>query len=134
MKTEYFATDFVSNYTNNGQALEQEYRYFKTGLIIKADNLKASDGCDFDTYSIKSARATICKGLDIDKHLATDKAKSFIYLAKNKIAYIMSRQEYKEFVNLFATKDVESGKNGKSEKLRLGRETSKMMAWLEGRA
>ena len=134
MKTEYFATDFVSNYTNNGQALEQEYRYFKTGLVVKADNLKATDGCDFGTYSIKSARATICKGLDIDKHLATDKATSFIYLAKNKIAYIMIRQEYREFVNLFATKDVESGKNGKSVKLRLGRETSKMMAWFEERA
>lgn len=134
MTTEYFATDFVSAYAINGQALEQEYRYFKTGKIVKADNLPANKGCDFECYSIKSARATVCRGTDLIKHLTTDKAIGFIYLTKSKIAYTMSREEYVTFVETFGTVTRESQKNGGYAKIRLGHETSKMLQWLEERA
>lgn len=132
MKTEYFVTDFVSNYTIKGQALEQEYRYFKTGLIIKADNLPATKGTDFDGYSIKSARATVCSGLDIVESLKTDMAKAFIYLTREKIAYIMSPAEYIDFVNEFKTADYDS--KTKQPKLRLKSESTKMLEWLKGKA
>lgn len=117
-------------YKNNGQHLEQTFRYNLTGEIAKADNLKATDGCDLFNYSIKSARATVCKGTDIDEHLATDKATEFVYITENLVAYIMNKTEYKKFVELFARVDTESSKNGGSKKLRLGRETSKMLEWL----
>lgn len=117
-------------YKNNGQHLEQVFRYNLTGEITKADNLKASEGTDLFNYSIKSARATVCKGTNIDEHLATDKATEFVYITNDLVAYIMNKDEYKTFVNLFASVDTESSKNGGSKKLRLGRETSKMLEWL----
>lgn len=117
-------------YKNNGQHLEQTFRYNLTGKIEKADNLKATDGCDLFNYSIKSARATICKGTDLDKHLATDKATEFVYITENLVAYIMNKTEYKTFVSLFSTVDTESAKNGGATKLRLKRETTTMLEWL----
>lgn len=135
MKIEYFTVkDFLSEYKNNGQALEQEYRLFKSGKLVKADNLPADKGCDFECYSIKSARATVCKGTDLLGHLAMDKAKEFIYLTKSKIAYIMSRDEYIDFIKEFGTKTVESAKNGGKEKIRLGHETKALLEWLEQRS
>ena len=117
-------------YKNNGQHLEQTFRYNLTGEIAKADNLKATDGCDLFSYSIKSARATICKGTDLDKHLATDKATEFVYITESLVAYIMNKTEYKTFVSLFSTVDTESAKNGGATKLRLKRETTTMLEWL----
>ena len=117
-------------YKNNGQHLEQVFRYNLTGEITKADNLKANEGTDLFNYSIKSARATVCKGTNIDEHLATDKATEFVYITNDLVAYIMNKDEYKTFVSLFASVDTESSKNGGSKKLRLGRETSKMLEWL----
>ena len=134
MKIEYFATDFVSEYRNHGQALEQEYRYYATGKIAKADNLRADKGCDLGTLSIKSARATVCRGTDIRAHLATDKATAFVYLSKAKKAYTMSREEYIAFVETFAKVQYESKKNGGHAKLRLGHETRALIEWLEERA
>ena len=134
MQKEFFATDFVSNYKNNGQGLEQEYRYYKSGKVAKADNVPHDKGMDFENFSIKSARATVCKGKDLLGYLATDKATEFIYLTKSKIAYIMSKAEYIEFVNTFGTITRESSKNGGAEKIRLGHETEKMLEWLKERA
>ena len=125
---------FVRQYPNDGQHFQQLFTYAMTGEVVKADNLPYWKGADVLHYQVKSARATVCKGLDLMSHLAKDKAREYVYVSKQEIAYIMSPAEYVDFVNLFATKDVESGKNGRSEKLRLGRETSKMMAWLEGKA
>lgn len=134
MKKEFFATDFASEYKNNGQALEQEYRYYKSGKVEKADNIAHDKGTDFGNYSIKSARATVCKGKDLFGYLATDKATEFVYLTKSKIAYIMSKTEYIDFVNTFGTITRESDKNGGAEKIRLGHETAKMLEWLNERA
>lgn len=134
MKIEYFGTDFVSEYKNHGQALEQEFRYYITGEIAKADNLRADKGCDLGTLSIKSARATVCRGTDIKAHLATDKATAFVYLSKAKKAYTMSREEYIAFVETFAKVQYESKKNGGHAKLRLGHETRALIEWLEERA
>lgn len=134
MKKEYFATDFVSSYAIRGQALEQEYRYYKTGVICKADNLPAMLGCDLGNKSLKSARATVCKGLDIKAHLQSDKAVEFVYLTKSRIAYTMDRAEYIEFVTLFGTATRESKKNGGHAKIRLKHETSALLEWLNERA
>ena len=122
-------TDIDRTYTNNGQHLEQVFRYNLTGKVEKADNLAHDKGCDLFHYSIKSARATVCKGTDLTAYLDTDKATEFVYITKTLTAYIMNRTEYTEFVNLFGTVTTESAKNGGARKIRLGHETAKMLEW-----
>jgi hypothetical protein len=46
----------------------------------------------------------------------------------------MNKNEYVDFVSTFGTIDTDSKKNGESKKIRLGRETQKMLQWLEERA
>ena len=123
-------TDIERTYTNNGQHLEQVFRYNLTGKIEKADNLAHDKGCDLLHYSIKSARATVCKGTDLETYLNTDKATEFVYITKNLTAYIMNRTEYTAFVETFGTVTCESAKNGGHKKIRLGHETAKMLEWL----
>ena len=117
-------------YTNNGQHLEQTFRFNLTGKIEKADNIAHDKGTDFLHYSIKSARATVCKGTDLIAYLDTDKATEFVYITKDLVAYIMSKTEYINFVNEFGTVTTESAKNGGKEKIRLGHETARMLEWL----
>jgi hypothetical protein len=122
-------TDIDRTYANNGQHLEQVFRYNLTGNIEKADNIPHDKGTDLFHYSIKSARATVCKGTDITAYLDTDKATEFVYITKTLTAYIMNRTEYTEFVNLFGTITCESAKNGGHQKIRLGHETAKLLEW-----
>jgi hypothetical protein len=122
--------NFERTYKNNGQHLEQWFRYSLTGKIEKADNLAHDKGCDLFNYSVKSARATVCKGTDLLSYLATDKATEFVYITANGIAYIMNKSEYIAFVNTFGTVTRESAKNGGHEKIRLGHETAKLLEWL----
>ena len=122
-------TDIERTYTNNGQHLEQVFRYNLTGKIEKADNLAHDKGTDLFHYSIKSARATVCKGTDLETYLDTDKATEFVYITKTLTAYIMNRAEYTDFVKTFGTITKESTKNGGMEKIRLGHETAKLLEW-----
>lgn len=123
----------VRCYKNNGQHAEQLFRYYLTGEVVKADNLPADKGCDIGHYSIKSARASVCKGRDIEKHLESDKAVEFVYVTLSEIAYIMGRGEYVEFVKTFGTVTRESNKNGGAEKIRLKHESKELLEWLEER-
>lgn len=123
-------TDIERTYKNNGQHLEQVFRFNLTGNIEKADNIPHDKGTDFLHYSIKSARATVCKGTDLVAYLDTDKATEFVYITKDLVAYIMSKTEYIDFVNEFGTVTTESEKNGGKEKIRLGHETARMLEWL----
>ena len=126
-------TNINRTYKNNGQHLEQCFRYTLTGEIVKADNIAHDKGTDFGNYSIKTARATVCKGTNLAEYLATDRATEFVYITKTATAYIMTKTEYIEFCETFATIDRESDKNGGAKKLRLGKETAKMLEWLAER-
>ena len=117
----------ISNYQNHGQNLEQNFRYTMTGEIISADN---KQGADFGDIQIKSARATIGRGLDIDKIIDNESAKRFAYITKDNIAYIMTKEEYRAFVKRFYIVDCESKKNGGSQKIRLTKETKALLAYL----
>ena len=114
-------------YANNGQHLEQLYRFNKSGKICKADNLK---GADYGDIQIKSARATICKGTDLKSHIDNDVAKRYVYITKSLVAYEMNKSEYLEFTTKFATITRESQKNGGHEKMRLKSESKEMLEWL----
>ena len=129
-----FKFNLLNNYANHGQNVEQSIRFALTGIIAKADNLEHSKGADCLTYQIKSARATVCKGMDITEYLASDGATEYIYGTKDGIAYVMSAQEYTEFVKKFGTVTRESSKNGGAIKIRLKHETSAMLEYLKERA
>lgn len=129
-----FKFKYLDNYANHGQNAEQSVRFELTGEIAKADNLAHHLGGDCLNFQIKSARATVCKGLDLNAYLDLDAATTYIYADKNGTAWVMDRAEYTEFCNEFATVTTESSKNGGGVKLRLKSESSKMMAWLMARA
>ena len=119
-------------YKNNGQHAEQVFRFTVTGEICKADNKPAELGGDCLDIQIKSARATVCKGRDLDAYLALDAANRYAYVTADfTVAYLMSKAEWKAFVLRFGAVTRESSKNGGGEKIRLGHETQAMRDWLE---
>lgn len=118
-------------YKNIGQEAERRFRYTMTGEIAKADNLAHNLGADCLHYQVKSARATVCKGRDIEAYLAEDRATEFAYVSADlTTAYIMSKAEYITFVKTFGTVTRESAKNGGHEKTRLKAEGREMREWL----
>ena len=125
-----FTFTYLGNYKNHGQDAEQSVRFTLTGEILKADNLRHDLGADCLNYQIKSARATVCKGADLEAYLNLDASTAYIYADNNGTAWVMSREEYSLFCNEFSTLTYESQANGGGAKLRLKSESSKMMAWL----
>jgi hypothetical protein len=118
-------------YKNNGQHAEQLFRYTMCGEICKADNKQDTD---YQDIQIKSSRATVCKGTDIAKHIAQDKAKKYAYVTSDfSNAYIMSKAEYLEFTSQFSSITTESKKNGGAIKTRLKEENKAMLNYLEGK-
>ena len=130
----YLNPNFVRQYKNNGQHMEQWTRFTLTGESAKADNLAHDKGADCLGYQIKSARATVCKGTDIRAYLATDMATAYIYATADGVAYVMTRIEYIAFVEKFGTVTKESTANGGAEKIRLKSESSALLAYLAERA
>jgi hypothetical protein len=128
-----FTFTYLNNYHNHGQNAEQSVRFALTGEIAKADNLRFDKGADVLNFQIKSARATICKGTDLETYLDLDASTAYIYATKNGVAYIMSRTEYTAFVKAFGTITTESDKNGGAQKIRLGHETKALLAWLQSK-
>lgn len=126
-----FNFTLLNNYKNNGQNVEQSIRFTLTGKIEKADNIAHNKSADCLNYQIKSARATVCKGRNLEAYLNEDASKAYIYGTLDGMAYIMNRQEYENFIKNFGTLTRESEKNGGGEKIRLGHETKKMREWLE---
>lgn len=116
-------------YKNNGQHLEQVYRYTLTNRLEKADNRPEPD---IDNIQIKSARATVCKGTNYNEFIMNDKATVYAYVMKDgKKAYEMNKTEYIEFVEKFGTVTTESASNGGAVKTRLKSESKEMVQWFE---
>lgn len=128
-----FNFNYLNNYANHGQNVEQSIRFELTGTIERADNVAHNRGTDCLTYQIKSARASICKGEDIRAYLVDDKATEYIYGTKEGVAYVMSRKEYIAFVKEFGTITRESTKNGGGIKIRLKCESRAMLNYLAER-
>lgn len=119
-------------YKNNGQHAEQVVKYNLLGTIEKADNTPFYKSGDINSLQIKSARATVCKGLNLFEHLTKDKATSYGYVVKDfSKMFVMNRKEYITFVALFGTVTRESTKNGGAVKIRLKSESRAMVKWLE---
>ena len=119
-------------YKNNGQHAQQVAIFTYTGKIEKADNLPHWLGGDLYDIQIKSKKATICYGVDIDEHLKNDAAKRYGYVTKDfNYMYIMSREEYREFVIAFSDVGRDSTDRGGRVKLRFKNEPNGMVEWLE---
>lgn len=127
-----FHFTYLGNYKNHGQDAEQSVRFILTGEICKADNLAHHLGADCLNFQIKSARATVCNGTDLLGYLAMDAATAYIYATCDGTAYVMSKEEYIEFVTCFGVVDHASSKNGGADKLRLKHEGKAMLEWLRG--
>ena len=125
-----FTFTYLNNYRNHGQNAEQSIRFLFTGEIMRADSLRYDKGSDILNYQIKSARATVCKGTDLEKYLELDASTAYIYATKDGTAYVMTKEEYITFVKQFATVTRESTSNGGAVKMRLAHEGQKMLAWL----
>lgn len=122
-------------YKNNGQHAEQVMRFTLTGEIAKADNKSHILGGDVLDIQIKSQKATVCKGYDINAYLALDGANRYAYVTSDfATAYVMNRAEWIEFVGEFGCKTRESSKNGGGEKIQLLSESKRMIEWLSERA
>ena len=121
-------------YKNNGQHAEQVARFTLTGKIERADNRPFTAGGDIGGLQVKSARATVCKGTDLQDHFKRDGATSYGYVTSDfRTMYIMDRIEYAWFVIEFGTITRDSRENGGQTKMRLKHETDTMREWLESR-
>lgn len=135
MKKIILNNNIERQYKNNGQHAEQVIRFTLTGEICKADNKPHTDGGDVLDIQVKSAKATVCHGYDINAYLDLDGAKRFAFVTKDfTAAYLMNRTEYVDFVNTFGYKTRDSQSNGGREKIALLSESKRMRAWFEARA
>lgn len=115
-------------YKNNGQHAEQVARYTLTGEVLRADSRPCTECGDCGNLQIKSARATVCAGTDIYSHIEADAAELYGYvIADFSKMYIMTPEEYIEFVRLFGY--ITKGSNGK-EKITLKSENWNTTNWL----
>lgn len=127
-------TNFERTYKNNGQHLEQVVRFTLTGEIVKADNKPAEECGDIWDIQVKSPKATVCKGDDVDAYLERDAANRYCFVLKSEPkAYIMSKAEWREFVSEFGCKSRASAKNGGYITIQLLDESKRMRAYLAER-
>ena len=128
-------------YKNKGQQAERAFRYTVTGRLEKADNLPIYDlFYNGKTFQIKSPRATICRGVDLEQGIKAQDIDVWVFVDTRTYehAYLMSEQEFIDFCNLFAEKTPTfeaNGKNGGKSKTKrkLKEPSNKMFEYLEKR-
>lgn len=127
-----FKIEKISTLKNNGQACEQDLRYYFTGKIQRPDN--KAEAADILDIQIKSARATLCKGTNLESYVYNNEAERFAYVTADRTVYIMSKDEFYLFALEFATVTTDSAKNNGGQKMRLRYETPALLAWLDNHA
>ena len=128
----------VSTARKQADRKEDDFRYAVTGISTnKHDSIEFSKGCDVLDYSIKTSHASLpstLKGETIADKLndmyKRDYANKYVYISDNNDAYIMNKREFTAFVTEFGRLERDSQKNGGGMKVRLLRESSRMLAWL----
>ena len=128
----------VSTASKQADRKEDDFRYAVTGISTnKHDSVEFSKGCDVLDYSIKTSHASLpstLKGETIADKLADmykrDAANKYVYISDDNIAYIMNKCEFTAFVLAFSRLERDSQKNGGRMKVRLLKENTRMLAWL----
>lgn len=118
-------------YKNNGQEAERLFALTLTGEARKADNNKG--GADVGIYQVKSFRATMCKGNDIEQiRIEYKEAKRFAFVdTEENTWYELTIEEMIVFAKVFGEVTRESTKNGGKEKIRLNRRFTEQRAYLK---
>lgn len=128
----------VSTARKQADRKEDDFRYAVTGgSTNKHDSIEFSKGCDVLDYSIKTSHASLpstLKGETIADKLADmykrDAANKYVYVSDDNVAYIMNKCEFTAFISEFGRLEKDSQKNGGNMKVRILRESSRMLAWL----
>lgn len=128
----------VSTARKQADRKEDDFRYAMTGIVThKHDSVEFSKSADVLNYSVKTSHASLpstLKGETIADKLndmyKRDYANKYVYISDNNDAYIMDRREFTAFVTEFGRLERDSQKNGGGMKVRLLRESSRMLAWL----
>lgn len=135
---EKLALTRVSMARKQADRKEDDFRYAMTGITThKHDSVEFSKGADVLDYSVKTSHASLpstLKGETIADKLndmyKRDYANKYVYISDNNDAYIMDKREFTAFVTEFGRLERDSQKNGGGMKVRLLRESSRMLAWL----
>lgn len=133
--------EFVSTYSNKGQARQQDVDFMLTGKIRKADHVPFDMDSDIPEYdcSVKASRftlvsANVVRGNDFDsiwnEYAERVHSTLFCYATENGTAYFMDIAEFESFVRTFCTLQKESSKNGGGMKIRCKSESKAMLQWL----
>lgn len=130
-------------YKNNGAHLQQCADFTLTHQIRKADNVPFDKGSDIPelAMSVKSSRFTLASTLigesleeKVADFFARVHSQEFLYVTAENDGYIMSRNEFQDFIFNFCAIQVSSSKNGGKKVVRCGRENKKMLEYLGARA
>ena len=133
------------NHRNAGDA--REWAVCRHYMIERTthDSLAYDKGSDCDTadgkhISIKSSAFTLmagslCEGRDTfdgiwNLYAERVHSNTWVYVALDFTAYEMNLDEFKQFVYAFGRLERESDKNGGALKIRLRKESGKMLKWL----
>ena len=131
-------------YDNFGNHAEQALAYTLTGEIRDHGDLPYDQGSDIPEFnmSVKSSgfslmSANLCESEDFEEIIAqymTNTASTCVaYVAQNMVAYVMNMEQFNEFLHQFCRLDRESSKNGGGVKVKMRKESKKVLTWLNER-
>lgn len=131
-------------YSNFGNHAEQALAYTLTGEIRKHGKITYDKGSDIPEYdmSVKSSgfslmSARLCESEDfeeiISQYMTNTASTCVAYVAQNMVAYVMNMEQFNEFLHQFCYLDRESTKNGGGVKVKMLRESKKVLTWLNER-
>lgn len=117
-------------YKNNGQHAEYRFGYTLNGVGARANNRKG--GADVGIYQVKSFRATLCHGDDLNAiYDEYAEAERFAFVDdEENVWYDLSKDEFMEFAKTFAMLTRDSSKNGGKAKYQLNRQYNAQREWL----
>lgn len=130
----------VSQYRNNGQRVQQNLTFQLTGQLRKADRVPFDQGSDIPEYhlSVKSYHFTLANNLNGDTYeemkadfFSRCHSTHFAYVTRSQLVYIMNREQFAEFLDLFHELDRSSAPNGNKVVIRGKREPKAMIQWLD---
>ena len=131
-------------YKNFGNHAEQALAFTLTGEIRKHDKVAYDKGSDIPEFnmSVKSSgfslmSARLCESEDFEEIIAQYMARSastcVAYVAQNMVAYVMNMKQFNEFLHRFCYLNRESTQNGGGVKVKMLKESKKVLAWLNER-
>lgn len=141
----------IEHLSHKNEGIAREWALCRHYMVERTthDNLAYDKGSDLDTadgkhISIKASAFTLmsgslCEGRDTfdgiwELYAERVHSDTFAYITADFTVYEMNLDEFKCFVYTFAHTEHESEKNGGALKIRLRKESGKMLKWLADKA